>query len=171
MNERTNTPFKTLFFALSIIPLIIPGILFTVAWILLAAPRSESSTLRCKTGSGWRGPVQRLFAVGDDLGRRPALLADGLSPDDGRFPRDGSRARGVRDHERGEHLSGRVPGDLEAHLAGDPRDAADALRARDRVLRSARVLGLPVGIHVFTSAIYQAVHRYPSQIGLASRTG
>src|SRR5690348_2575874 len=35
MNERTNTPFKTLFFALSIIPLVIPGILFTVAWILL----------------------------------------------------------------------------------------------------------------------------------------
>src|SRR6266568_4434883 len=25
------------------------------------------------------------------------------------------------------------------------------------------LLGLPVGIHVFTSAIYQAVHRYPSQ--------
>src|SRR6267143_490832 len=33
MNERTNTPFKGLFFALSVIPLIIPGILFTVAWI------------------------------------------------------------------------------------------------------------------------------------------
>jgi iron(III) transport system permease protein len=30
------------------------------------------------------------------------------------------------------------------------------------------LLGLPVGIHVFTSAIYQAVHRYPSEIGLAS---
>ena len=30
------------------------------------------------------------------------------------------------------------------------------------------LLGLPVGIHVFTSAIYQAVHRYPSQVGLAS---
>jgi iron(III) transport system permease protein len=30
------------------------------------------------------------------------------------------------------------------------------------------LLGLPVGIHVFTSSIYQAVHRYPSQIGLAS---
>ena len=30
------------------------------------------------------------------------------------------------------------------------------------------LLGLPVGIQVFTSAIYQAVHRYPSQIGLAS---
>src|SRR3954467_3212336 len=39
MNERTNTPFKSAFYALSIIPLIIPGILFTVAWILLASPK------------------------------------------------------------------------------------------------------------------------------------
>src|SRR5205807_1077680 len=30
------------------------------------------------------------------------------------------------------------------------------------------LLGLPVGLQVFTSAIYQAVHRYPSQIGLAA---
>src|SRR5262245_34956597 len=39
MNERTNTPFKQLFFALSILPLIIPGVLFTVAWILLGSPK------------------------------------------------------------------------------------------------------------------------------------
>src|SRR3979490_664112 len=44
--------------------------------------------------------VQRLLAVGDDLGRRTALLADGVSPHDRRFPRDGPGARGVRDHER-----------------------------------------------------------------------
>jgi len=30
------------------------------------------------------------------------------------------------------------------------------------------LLGLPVGIQVFTSSIYQAVHKYPSQVGLAS---
>jgi iron(III) transport system permease protein len=30
------------------------------------------------------------------------------------------------------------------------------------------LLGLPVGIEVYTSAIFQAIHRYPSQIGLAS---
>ena len=47
INERTNTPFKSLFFALSLIPLVIPlvipllipGMLFTVAWILLASPK------------------------------------------------------------------------------------------------------------------------------------
>src|SRR6202011_1154860 len=30
------------------------------------------------------------------------------------------------------------------------------------------LLGLPVGIHVYTSSIYQAIHQYPSQVGLAS---
>ena len=39
MNERTNTPFKKLFFTLSVVPLIIPGILFTVTWIFLASPK------------------------------------------------------------------------------------------------------------------------------------
>src|SRR5258708_5763385 len=30
------------------------------------------------------------------------------------------------------------------------------------------LLGLPVGIQVFTSSIYQAIHSYPSKVGLAS---
>ncbi len=33
------------------------------------------------------------------------------------------------------------------------------------------LLGLPVGIHVFTSSIYQAIHKYPSQVGLACAYG
>ena len=39
MNERTNTPGKRLFFALSLVPLVVPGILFVVAWIFLGSPR------------------------------------------------------------------------------------------------------------------------------------
>src|SRR5262249_5231006 len=39
VNERTNTGFKSLFFALSLVPLVIPAILFTVSWILLASPK------------------------------------------------------------------------------------------------------------------------------------
>lgn len=38
LNVRTDVPFKPLFFAASIIPLIIPGILYTIAWIFLASP-------------------------------------------------------------------------------------------------------------------------------------
>jgi iron(III) transport system permease protein len=39
MNERTNTPFKSLIYALSVVPLVIPGILFVAAWIMLASPK------------------------------------------------------------------------------------------------------------------------------------
>jgi iron(III) transport system permease protein len=36
---RTDVPFKTLMMAASLVPLIIPGILHTIAWIFLASPR------------------------------------------------------------------------------------------------------------------------------------
>ena len=38
-NVRTSVPFKALFFAASIVPLIVPGILYTVSWIFLASPQ------------------------------------------------------------------------------------------------------------------------------------
>ena len=41
INERTNTPFKTLFFTLALVPLIIPGILFTISWIFWLVRKSE----------------------------------------------------------------------------------------------------------------------------------
>ena len=36
---RTDVPFKTLMFAAALVPLIIPGILHTIAWIFLASPQ------------------------------------------------------------------------------------------------------------------------------------
>jgi iron(III) transport system permease protein len=39
VNERTNTPFKKLFLVMALIPFIIPGILSTIAWILLLSPK------------------------------------------------------------------------------------------------------------------------------------
>ena len=109
MNERTNTPFKGLFFALSLIPLIIPGILFTVAWILLGSPKIGIINLVLQSAVRHRRRVlQRLLDVGNDLGRRAALLADGLPADDRGVPRDGPGARGVGDDERRERLAGRV---------------------------------------------------------------
>lgn len=37
--ERTNTPGRNVFYAVALMPLIIPGILHTVSWILLLSPR------------------------------------------------------------------------------------------------------------------------------------
>ncbi len=38
--ERTDVPFKTLIFIGAVVPLIVPGILYTISWTLLASPRS-----------------------------------------------------------------------------------------------------------------------------------
>jgi len=57
MNERTNTPFKSVFFALSIIPLVIPGILFVVAWILLASPKIGIVNLVMQSWFGFDEPL------------------------------------------------------------------------------------------------------------------
>lgn len=40
LNVRTNIPFKGLIFVASLVPLIIPGILHTIAWLFLLSPRS-----------------------------------------------------------------------------------------------------------------------------------
>jgi iron(III) transport system permease protein len=37
--ERTNTPFRTAFLPLSLVPLIIPGVLEAISWILLLSPK------------------------------------------------------------------------------------------------------------------------------------
>src|SRR5713226_885347 len=63
MNERTNTPFKTLFYALSIIPLIIPSILFTVAWILLASPKIGILNLVLRNALGIDDPLFDVYSL------------------------------------------------------------------------------------------------------------
>jgi iron(III) transport system permease protein len=39
LTERTDIPFKKLIFIASLVPLIIPGILYTISWIFLGSPR------------------------------------------------------------------------------------------------------------------------------------
>ena len=169
INERTNTPFKSLFFALSLVPLIIPGILFTVSWIFLGSPKIGIVNLVLQRVVRHRRRLrQHLFDPRHDLGRRPALFADGVPADDGGVPRHGSVARGIRADERRDAAADRVARHLR--LAW-PATAAALLILFVRALESFEVpalLGLPVGIEVYTSAIYDAIHAYPSEVGLAS---
>lgn len=37
--ERTDVPFKSFFFSLTLVPFIIPGVLYTISWIYLLSPR------------------------------------------------------------------------------------------------------------------------------------
>jgi iron(III) transport system permease protein len=172
MNERTNTPFKALFFALSIIPLVIPGILFTVSWILLGSPKIGLINLA----------LQRLFdtdAVFINVYSLWGMIwVDALHYSPMAFLLMSAAFRAMDPAlEESAVMSGASVRQVVSRVTLPlvwPAIFATLLILFVRAIESFEVpalLGLPVGIQVFTSAIYQAVHRYPSQIGLASSYG
>ncbi len=169
MNERTNTPFKSLFFALSLIPLVIPGILFTVAWILLGSPKIGIVNLVLMNLFGLSEPVFNIYSMWG------MIWVDGLHYSPVAFLLMTAAFRAMDPSlEESAMMSGanifQVLWRVTLKLAW-PAIFATFLILFVRAIESFEVpalLGLPVGIQVFTSSIYQAVHRYPSQIGLAS---
>jgi len=169
MNERTNTPFKTLFYALSIIPLIIPSILFTVAWILLASPKIGILNLALQ---GVFNTDYVFFNVYSIAGM---IWVDGLHYSPMAFLIMTAAFRSMDPSlEESAMMSGagifQIVYRITLKLTW-PAIFATMLILFVRATESFEVpalLGLPVGIQVFTSAIYQAIHHYPSQVGLAS---
>jgi iron(III) transport system permease protein len=169
MNERTNTPFKSLFFALSLIPLVIPGILFTVSWILLGSPKIGIINLTLMSLFGLAEPVFNIYSMWG------MIWVDGLHYSPVAFLLMTAAFRAMDPSlEESAMMSGanvfQVLWRITLRLTW-PAIFATFLILFVRAIESFEVpalLGLPVGIQVFTSSIYQAVHRYPSQIGLAS---
>ncbi|MFM2444976.1 MAG: Trehalose transport system permease protein SugB [Pseudomonadota bacterium] len=169
MTERTNTPLKPLFYALSIIPLIIPGILFVVSWIMLASPKIGLINLF----------LQGLFgtdAVYVDIYSMTGMIwVDGLHYAPIAFLLMTAAFRSMDPSlEESAMMSGasmfKIFWNITLKLAW-PAVAASFLILFVRSIESFEVpalLGLPVGIQVFTSSIYDAIHSYPSNIGLAA---
>jgi len=163
MNERTNTPFKRLFYALSIIPLVIPGVLFTVSWILLASP---------KIGLFNRA-LQALFNTDyvffNVYSMWGMIWVDGLHYSPVAFLLMSAAFRSMDPSlEESALMSGasvwQVARRITLRLAW-PAMFGALLILFVRSIESFEVpalLGLPVGIQVFTSAIYKAIHQYPS---------
>jgi iron(III) transport system permease protein len=169
MNERTNTPFKALFFALSLIPLVIPGILFTVSWILLGSPKIGLINLALQTVFDTDALFINVYSLWG------MIWVDALHYSPMAFLLMTAAFRAMDPAlEESAVMSGASVRQVVTRVTLPlvwPAIFATLLILFVRAIESFEVpalLGLPVGIHVFTSAIYQAVHRYPSQIGLAS---
>ena len=169
MNERTNTPFKTLFFALSIIPLVIPGILFTVSWILLGSPKIGLINLALQRLFSTDAVFFNVYSMGG------MIWVDALHYSPMAFLLMTAAFRAMDPAlEESAVMSGASVWQVVTKVTLPlvwPAIFATLLILFVRAIESFEVpalLGLPVGIQVFTSAIYQAVHRYPSQVGLAS---
>jgi iron(III) transport system permease protein len=169
MNERTNTPFKALFFALAIIPLVIPGILFTVAWIMLASPKIGLVNLALQGLFGTDAVFVNIYSMAG------MIWVDGLHYSPMAFLLMTAAFRSMDPSlEEQAALSGasvpQIARRITLRLAW-PAALGALLILFVRSIESFEVpalLGLPVGIHVYTSSIYQAIHDYPSRIGLAA---
>ena len=169
LNERTNTPFKSLVYALSVVPLVIPGILFVTAWIMLASPKIGVLNLL----------LQRAFDTDHvffDVYTLPGMMwVDGIQQAPLAFLLMSAAFRSMDPSlEESALMSGasilQVAHRVTLRLAF-PALAASFLILFVRAIESFEnpaLLGLPVGIQVFTSSIYEALHAYPSDVGLAS---
>ena len=167
--ERTNTPFKSMIYALSVVPLVIPGILFVVSWIMLGSPKIGLLNL----------VFQHIFntdAILIDVYTLPGMIwVDGIHYAPIAFLLMTAAFRAMDPSlEESAMMSGASTGQIARHVTFKlawPAMAASFLILFVRALESFEtpaLLGLPVGIQVFTSSIYDAIHRYPSDIGLAS---
>jgi iron(III) transport system permease protein len=172
MNERTNTPFKRLFFGLALVPLIIPGILFTVSWIMLGSPRIGILNLWLQ---GFFETDTVFFNVYTLWGM---IWVDGLHYSPMAFLLMTAAFRSMDPAlEESAAMSGAGLWQTVRRITLAltwPALFATLLILFIRAIESFEVpalLGMPAGIYVFTSAIYEAIHRYPSQIGLAASYG
>jgi len=169
INERTDTPFKATFFALSLVPLVIPAILFTVSWILLASPKIGIINVA----------IQQLFAtdlvIANIYSMGGMIFVDGLHQSPLAFLLMTAAFRSMDPSlEESALMCGATVLQVARRMTLKlvwPAVAAVFLILFLRAIESFEVptiLGLPVGIEVYTSSIYQAVQTYPSDIGLAS---
>ncbi|MFI4906457.1 MAG: ABC transporter permease, partial [Steroidobacterales bacterium] len=169
MNERTNTPFKKLFFGLSIIPLVIPSILFAVSWIMLASPKIGIINVALQGLFGTDTVFVNIYTM------TGMIWVDGLHYSPMAFLLMTAAFRSMDPSlEESALMSGasvlQIARRITLQLAW-PAAAGSLLILLVRAVESFEVpalLGLPVGIQVYTSSIYLAIHQYPSQVGLAS---
>lgn len=168
MSERTNTPLRGLFFALSLIPLIIPGVLFTVSWIFLLSPRIGLINVFLMWLLGLEQPPFTSYSL---LGM---MWVDGLHYSPLAFLLMSAAFRSMDPAlEESALMSGaglrQTFSRITLRLAA-PAMASAFLILFVRSLETFEVpalLGLPVGIEVFTSKIWLAIKRYPPDFGLA----
>ncbi|SAL01241.1 ABC transporter permease [Caballeronia ptereochthonis] len=167
--ERTNTPLRKFFYAITIVPLIVPSILFTIAWIFLASPKIGVLNVALGALFGVTKPIFNIYSMSG------MIWVDGLHYSTMAFLLMSAAFRGMDPSlEESSLMSGagiaRTMWRITLRLAF-PAIVSTLLILFVRALESFEVpalIGLPVKLQVFTSSIYEAIEQYPSQIGLAS---
>lgn len=158
---RTNAPLKPLLYASSLIPLIVPGILFTISWVFLMGGRSGAiNALLREIGLGFL--AMDIFSMGG------MILVEGLHLSPIVFLLMFAAFRGADPSlEEAAAMSGAGIG-RTLRTVTLPLVRPALLGALVVMIvrglgsfEAPAILGIPDGKYVLTSQIYRALHTYP----------
>ncbi|MDE3113604.1 MAG: iron ABC transporter permease [Chloroflexota bacterium] len=166
--ERTNTPYRRAFFALSIVPIIIPGIVSTIAWIFLLSGRIGLISKAISTVFGLSEAPFTIYSM-------PGMIwAEGLHLSPLVFL---LMTAAFQSMDPSLEESALMSGASTLHTLRRvtlpvlaPALASSALIMAIRGLESfevPRLIGTPADIPVFTGEIYRALHGTSADYGEA----
>jgi iron(III) transport system permease protein len=167
--ERTNTPFKKTIGLLALIPFIIPGVLSTVAWILLLSPEIGVINLMLMKLLGFEKPPFNIYSMSGMIWAQSIhayplvflMMAASFRSMDMALE-ESSLMSGAGTSTTFYRVT--LPLMRPAFFSAMLIMFIQAIEA----FAVPALIGLPRGIEVFTSDIYMAIHVYPSNYGLAA---
>jgi len=165
--ERTNTAFRGGLYVLAIVPLILPGVLFSIAWIFLLSPNIGLINMAARSLGLASAPFNIYSLAGmiwvDGLHNSPlafllmsaAFRAMNPALEESAWVSGAGLGTGLRRIT----LPLLVPSLLSVFLLLFIRNLGN--------FEVPALIGRPAGIEVFTSKIWAATRRYPLDFGLA----
>jgi iron(III) transport system permease protein len=168
VSERTNTPLKKLFVVMALIPFIIPGILSTIAWILLLSPKIGLINLVIKGALGLEAAPFNVYSMwgmiwAESIHLYPLVFL--------------LMSAAFRNMDTSLEEAALTAGSSTLSTFGRitlplmrPAMFSVMLIVFVRGIEAFEVpalIGVPAKISVFTTKIFLAIHQFPSDFGLA----
>ncbi len=164
--ERTNTPLRHWFYALSLVPIIVPGVLGTIAWIFLLSPKIGWINTALKAIFGLQNAPFDIYTMGG------MVWVEGLHLSPLVFLTMAAAFKSMDPSlEESAMMSGASTASTLRRITLKllmPAVASAVLIMFVRGLESFEVpalIGIPAKVPVFTSEIFLALHDFPPDFG------
>lgn len=164
--ERTNTPLRIIFVPIAVIPLILPGVLESIAWIFLLSPKFGYINMALMQLFGLTSPPFNIFSLGGmiwahSVGQVPLAFLMMVAAFKSMDPslEESAMMSGANTWETLSRVTLRLL---------MPTSASVILILFVRTLESFEtpaLIGIPARLYVYTSEIYLAFSEYPPDYG------
>ena len=166
LTERTNTPLRSIFVPLAVVPLILPGVLESIAWIFLLSPKFGYLNVWLTSLFGLRSPPFNVFSLPGmiwvhSVGQVPLAFLLMVAAFKSMDPslEESAMMSGANTWQTFRRVTLRLL---------MPTAGSVVLILFVRTLESFEtpaLIGIPARIYVYTSEIYLAFNEYPPDYG------